>query len=83
MFSPVPTLCDPMDCSPPGSSVRGIFQTRTLEWVAIAYSTESSRPRDRPGSPTLAGGFFTTEPTGSPSGLIGSGLIWKHEACQH
>ena len=34
-----PTLCDPMDCSPPGSSIHGIFQARTLEWVAIAFST--------------------------------------------
>ena len=34
-----PTLCDPMDGSPPGSSVRGIFQARVLEWVAIAFST--------------------------------------------
>ena len=33
-----PTLCDPMDCSPPGSSVHGIFQARVLEWVAIAFS---------------------------------------------
>ena len=32
-----PTLCDPMDCSPPGSSVHGIFQARVLEWGAIAY----------------------------------------------
>ena len=34
------TLCDPMDCSPPGSSVRGILQARTLEWVAISFSTQ-------------------------------------------
>ena len=33
-----PALCDPMDCSPPGSSVHGIFQARTLEWVAISFS---------------------------------------------
>ena len=32
-----PTLCDPMDCSTPGSSVHGIFQAKTLEWVAILY----------------------------------------------
>ena len=32
-----PTLCDPIDCSPPGSSVHGIFQARILEWVAISY----------------------------------------------
>ena len=37
-----PTLCDPMDCSPPGSSVHGIFQARVLEWGAIAFSTSSS-----------------------------------------
>ena len=40
------TLCDPTDCSPPGSSVRGIFQARILEWVVISYSTGSSQPRD-------------------------------------
>ena len=33
-----PTLCDPMDCSPPGSSIHGIFQARILEWVAISFS---------------------------------------------
>ena len=38
------TLCDPMDCSPPGSSVHGILQARTLEWVAISSSTGSSPP---------------------------------------
>ena len=41
-----PTLCDPMDCSPPGSSVHGILQARVLEWVAILPSRGSSRPRD-------------------------------------
>ena len=34
-----PTLCDPMDCSLPGSSIQGIFQARVLEWGAIAFST--------------------------------------------
>ena len=42
-----PTLCDPMDCSPPGSSVLGISQARTLEWVAISCFRGSSPPRDR------------------------------------
>ena len=41
------TLCDPMDCSLPDSSVHGIFQARVLEWVAISFSRKSSRPRDR------------------------------------
>ena len=36
------TLCNPMDCSPPGSSVHGIFQARVLQWVAIAFSRGSS-----------------------------------------
>ena len=40
-------LCDPMDCSPPGSSVHGIFQVRILEWVAISYFRGSSWPRDQ------------------------------------
>ena len=37
-----PTLCDPLDCSPPGSSVHGILQARILEWVAISFSRGSS-----------------------------------------
>ena len=41
------TLCDPMECSPPGSSVHGIFQARILEWVAISFSSSSSQIRDR------------------------------------
>ena len=39
------TLCDPMDCSPPGYSVRGISQARILEWIAISSSRGSSPPR--------------------------------------
>ena len=42
-----PTLCNPMDCSLPVSSVHGIFQASILEWVAISSSRESSQPRDR------------------------------------
>ena len=41
-----PTLCDPVDCSLPGSSVHGIFQARVLEWGAISFSKRSSWPRD-------------------------------------
>ena len=40
------TLCDPMDCSLPGSSVHGIFQAIVLEWIAISFSRGSSQPRD-------------------------------------
>ena len=42
-----PTLCDPMDCSPPGSSVHGILQARIPQWVSISFSEGSSHPRDR------------------------------------
>ena len=41
------TLYDPMDCSPPGSSVRGIFQARILKWVTMPFSRGSCLPRDR------------------------------------
>ena len=41
-----PALCDPMDCSLQGSSVRGVSQARTLNWVAIFFSRGSSLPRD-------------------------------------
>ena len=41
-----PTLCNPMDCSLPGSSSYGIFQARRLEWVAVSFSRRSSQPRD-------------------------------------
>ena len=44
---PCLTLCDPMDCSPPGSSVHRVFQTRILEWVAISFSRGSSWSRDQ------------------------------------
>ena len=54
-----PTLCDPMDCSPPGSSVHEIFQERILEWVAISFSRGSSQPRDWSRVSCTAGRFFT------------------------
>ena len=54
------TLCDPMDCSPPSSSVVGIIQLRTLEWVAISFSRVSSQPRNQTGVFCIAGGFFSS-----------------------
>ena len=53
-----PTLCDPVDCSPPGSSVHGILQARILEWVAISFSRGSSRPRDWTQVSCIAGRRF-------------------------
>ena len=54
-----PTLCNPMDCSPPGSSVHGIFQARILEWVAIVLSRVSSWPRNQTQVSHITGRFFT------------------------
>ena len=54
-----PTLCNPMDCSLPGSSVHGILQTRKQEWVAIPSSMGSSQPRDQTQVSCVTGGFFT------------------------
>ena len=53
------TLCDPMDCSPPGSSVHGIIQARILQWVAMPFSRRSSEPRDWTPVSSIAGRFFT------------------------
>ena len=52
------TLCNPMDCSPPGSPVHGILQARLLEWVAIPFSRGSSWPRDQIQVSHIAGRFF-------------------------
>ena len=54
-----PTLCDPMDCSSSGCSVRGILQTRMLEWVAISFPRGSSQPRDGTLVSHIAGRLFT------------------------
>ena len=53
-----PALCDPMDCSLPGSSVHGILQARILEWVAMPFSRGSSQPRDQTHISCIVGGFF-------------------------
>ena len=56
-------LCDPMGCSPPGSSLHGIFQARILEWVVTSSSRGCPDPRIEPASPALAGGFLTHRAT--------------------
>ena len=53
------TLCDPMDCSLPGSSIPGILQAGILEWVAISFPRRSSQPRDRTWVSRIAGRRFT------------------------
>ena len=63
------TLCDPMECSSPGSSVHGILQPRILEWVATPFSRESSQPGDHACASCISGiarGLFATETPGKP-----------------
>ena len=60
------TLCNPVDCSLPGSSVHGILQARIVEWIAISFSRGSSRPRDRTRVSTLEADALTSEPPGKP-----------------
>ena len=66
------TLCNPIDCSPPGSSVYGIFQARTLYWSRFPFPPpgDPPNPETEPASlmsPALAAGFFTTKPPGKTS----------------
>ena len=63
-----PTLCNPMDCSLPGSSVHGTFQARILEWVAISFSRRSSQPRDRTQVSRVVGRHLTAWATGEVPG---------------
>ena len=69
-----PTLCNPVVCSPSGSSVHGILQARILEWVAIPTPGDLPDPGIKPVSlvsPVLAGGLFTPAPPGKPS------VVWR------
>ena len=75
-----PTLCNPVDCTPPGSSVHAILQARILEWVAISSSRRSSQPRDWTHVFCTAGRFFTTELPRKPVNYILRELILRNLA---
>ena len=64
------TLCKPVDCSPLGSSVHGICQSRILEWVAISSSRESSRPREQAGISCIGRKILYHWATGKPHNRI-------------
>ena len=70
------TLCDPLDCSPPGSSVHGILQARIMEWVAMPSSRGSSQPRV-----SCIAGRFLTEPPGNPPPYFFSIRIYLLISC--
>ena len=61
------TLCDPTDCSPPGSSIHRIFLAKMVEWVTISSARGSSSPRNRTHVSFITGTFFTSEPPQKPS----------------
>ena len=67
------TLCDPMDCSPPGSSVYEILQARTLEWVAVSFSRQSSRPKDCTHISCKKDRFFSIGASRKPT--VGKGFL--------
>ena len=71
------TLCDPMDCSPPGSSVHGILQARVLEWIAISFSREYSWLRIKLGSPVSRGILYPLTHRRSPDN------IYRLILCRH
>jgi len=55
-----------MDCSPPGSTIHGVFQARVLEWVAVSFSRVLPDPGIEPRSPTLQADILLPEPPGQP-----------------
>ena len=61
-----PTLCNPVDCSPQGSSAHRILQARILEWVTISFSRGSCQWKDKTHVSCIVGRSFTTEPPGKP-----------------
>ena len=77
-----PTLCDPMNCNLPDSSVHGILQARILEWVAIPFSKGSFQPRGWTQVTRVESRFFTIWATGMPLKLPGrspNSNIWNFE----
>ena len=76
-----PTLCDPVDCSAPCSSIHGILQARILKWVAISFSRGSSGPRDRTQVFCIAGRCFNLWATRELYCILSNMLIivfYKH-----
>ena len=70
------TLCDPMDYSPPDSSVHGISQARVLEWVATSFTRGSSRPRDQIRVSLIGGRHFNLWATREALKLVSGSEFW-------
>ena len=76
VIQPWRAFCDPIDCSPPGSSVHRILQVKILEWVAIPLSRGTSQPKDWTQVSCIAGGFFTIWAMMEAQGYCS--LIWNN-----
>ena len=74
-----PTLCNSMDCSPPGSSVHGILQAGIMEWVAIPFSKNLPNPGNKPRSPVLQVDSLSSEPPGKPKNTGVGSLSLRQE----
>ena len=74
------TLCDPVDCSLPGSSVHRILQARILEWVAMPSSRGSTQPRDQTQVSRTVGGFVIFWPPGKPNKYYPARTVSSDEA---
>ena len=81
-FPGLNSLSDPMDCSPPGSSVQGILQARILKWVAIPFSRDLPNPMIEPRFPALQTDSLLTEPPGKPTFLPWSWMIINSSVSQ-
>ena len=79
----VVTLCDPTDCSPPGSSVHGILQTSIPKWVSIPFSRGSSQPRDRNWVSYTEGRFITVWAIREPKGYTEAAWAGNQTQASH
>ena len=70
-----PTLCDPIDGSPPGSSVPGILQARLLEWVAISFSNTCMYAKSLQACPTLCDPIDSRPPGSSVPGILQARIL--------
>jgi len=70
-----PTLCNPIDCSPPGPSIHGILLARTLKWVAISFSRRNYRKKEREVTQTLCDPMDCSLPGSPIHGISQAGVL--------
>ena len=78
-----PALCEPMECHPSGSSVRGILQARILEWVAVSFSRDLPDPGIERRSPTLQADSLPSEPPGQSNYLYKDSVSKSGHTLRH